>query len=165
MSTNFLFLAKNRILLLFRAVYADADIYLLDDPLSAVDAEVGRHLFDKCIVEFLSNKTRVLVTHQLQFLKELEHIVLMEEGAVQMEGSFSQLTNSGIDFTKLMLTEEERTEMGGDASASQVSLTQRTPSHGESMRHRTMSAASSTSVISVRRSSLTLGEGTLSGRY
>lgn len=51
---------------LARAVYANADVYLLDDPLSAVDAHVGRVLFDDCICGQLADKTRLLVTHQLQ---------------------------------------------------------------------------------------------------
>lgn len=60
----------------FRAIYKDADIYLLDDPLSAVDTHVGKHLFDECICGFLKDKTRVLVTHQIQYLEEADLIVL-----------------------------------------------------------------------------------------
>lgn len=56
---------KHRVALA-RAVYADADLYLLDDPLSAVDVHVGRHLFERCIWRKLAGKTRLLVTHQLQ---------------------------------------------------------------------------------------------------
>jgi len=56
---------KHRVALA-RAAYAAADLYLLDDPLSAVDAHVGRHLFDECICGLLGDRTRVLVTHQLQ---------------------------------------------------------------------------------------------------
>lgn len=56
---------KHRVALA-RACYAAADLYLLDDPLSAVDAHVGRHLFDTCICGLLQDRTRVLVTHQLQ---------------------------------------------------------------------------------------------------
>lgn len=63
---------------LARAVYRKADIYLLDDPLSAVDTHVARHLYKKCIVEYLKNKTRILVTHQLQFLKRVDYIVVLE---------------------------------------------------------------------------------------
>lgn len=53
---------------LARACYAGADVFLLDDPLSAVDAHVGRHLFDRCVCGLLAGATRVLVTHQLQYI-------------------------------------------------------------------------------------------------
>ena len=62
----------------FRAVYREADIYLLDDPLSAVDAKVGRHIFHRCINEFLAGKTRLLVTHQLQFMYAADQIIILE---------------------------------------------------------------------------------------
>lgn len=62
---------------LARAVYVDADVYLLDDPLSAVDAHVGRHLFDDCVRDFLRHKACILVTHQLQYLKNLDHILVI----------------------------------------------------------------------------------------
>lgn len=64
---------------LARAVYLEADIYLLDDPLSAVDTHVAKHLFEECIMKYLRKKTRVLVTHQLQFLKQADLIVVLEE--------------------------------------------------------------------------------------
>uniref|UniRef100_A0A4W6CXA6 ATP-binding cassette, sub-family C (CFTR/MRP), member 4 n=1 Tax=Lates calcarifer TaxID=8187 RepID=A0A4W6CXA6_LATCA len=64
---------------LARAVYQEADIYLLDDPLSAVDAEVGKHLFEQCICGLLRNKCRILVTHQLQHLKAADQIVVLKE--------------------------------------------------------------------------------------
>lgn len=57
---------------LARAVYADRDVYLLDDPLSAVDTHVGRHIFTQCIMGALRDKTVLFVTHQLQVItKEL----------------------------------------------------------------------------------------------
>ena len=62
---------------LARAVYREADIYLLDDPLSAVDAHVGNHLFEKCIKDYLGGKTRILVTHQLQFLRMADCIIVL----------------------------------------------------------------------------------------
>ncbi|GFH15645.1 uncharacterized protein HaLaN_11906 [Haematococcus lacustris] len=58
---------KHRVALA-RAAYSGADIYLLDDPLSAVDAHVGRHLFDMCLCGLLAGSTRILVTHQLQYV-------------------------------------------------------------------------------------------------
>ncbi|OWK00967.1 hypothetical protein Celaphus_00016720, partial [Cervus elaphus hippelaphus] len=64
---------------LARAVYQDADIYLLDDPLSAVDAEVSRHLFELCICQALHEKIRILVTHQLQYLKAASQILILKD--------------------------------------------------------------------------------------
>lgn len=62
---------------LARAVYRDADIYLFDDPLSAVDIHVSKHLYDICINEYLANKTRILVTHQVHHLKNADHIIIL----------------------------------------------------------------------------------------
>ena len=64
---------------LARAVYADSEIYLLDDPLSAVDTHVGTHLYEECIRDYLNSKTVVLVTHQLQYLTHADHIIILEE--------------------------------------------------------------------------------------
>ncbi|CAM4620699.1 unnamed protein product [Leuciscus chuanchicus] len=96
---------------LARAVYQDADIYLLDDPLSAVDAEVGRHLFEHCICGILKEKPRILVTHQLQFLKAADQILVLKEGHMVASGTYSELQQSGVDFTSLLKKDEE--EEGG----------------------------------------------------
>jgi len=87
---------------LARAVYRKADIYLLDDPLSAVDAHVGRHLFDSCINGFLRDKIVVLVTHQLQYLPNVDEIVLLDHGSIEKVGTYEILQDSGLDFTKLL---------------------------------------------------------------
>lgn len=71
---------------LARAVYKRADIYLLDDPLSAVDIHVGQQLFEACIQGMLKDKVVVLITHQLQYLKRADSIVVMNEGIVQAYG-------------------------------------------------------------------------------
>ncbi|XP_024150029.1 multidrug resistance-associated protein 4 isoform X1 [Oryzias melastigma] len=92
---------------LARAVYQDADIYLLDDPLSAVDAEVGRHLFEKCICGLLRRKPRVLVTHQLQYLKEADQILILKEGHMVAKGTYTELLQSGVDFASLLKKNEE----------------------------------------------------------
>ena len=72
-----------------RAVYSDSDIYLLDDPLSALDAKVGKNLFERCIKEFLDGRIRILVTHQLHFLKRTDKIVVLRNGSVVCQGSYS----------------------------------------------------------------------------
>uniref|UniRef100_A0A4W5NGB9 ATP-binding cassette, sub-family C (CFTR/MRP), member 4 n=1 Tax=Hucho hucho TaxID=62062 RepID=A0A4W5NGB9_9TELE len=91
---------------LARTVYQDADIYLLDDPLSAVDAEVGRHLFEQCICGILKNKPRILVTHQLQYLQAADQILVLKEGHMVARGTYSELQRSGVDFTSLLKREE-----------------------------------------------------------
>ncbi len=89
---------------LARAAYSDADVQLLDDPLSAVDAHVGRHLFRELIGPggLLAGKTRVLVTHNLSFLDRADKIVLMDKGKVAACGSFEDLKNSSQEFRELL---------------------------------------------------------------
>ncbi|XP_076291898.1 uncharacterized protein LOC143214568 [Lasioglossum baleicum] len=87
---------------LARAVYKQADIYLLDDPLSAVDAKVAKHLFQKCIQQYLRKKTRVLVTHQLQFIEHTESIAVVDRGMVKMQGSYNELSKSSAKFVSVI---------------------------------------------------------------
>lgn len=83
---------------LARAVYNEADVYLLDDPLSAVDPHVAKHIFEQCIKSYLKHKTVILVTHQLQFIKSADKIVLMDSGTIVESGNYSHLTSKGVDF-------------------------------------------------------------------
>ncbi|NWR10247.1 MRP4 protein, partial [Paradoxornis webbianus] len=92
------------------AVYQDADIYLLDDPLSAVDAEVGRHLFEKCICQALQQKISVLVTHQLQYLHAANQILILKDGKMVGKGTYEEFLRSGIDFASLLKKDEEVVE-------------------------------------------------------
>ncbi|KAF7490266.1 Multidrug resistance-associated protein 4 [Sarcoptes scabiei] len=86
---------------LARALYEEAEVYLLDDPLSAVDAAVSKHIFEKCIRGFLKHKTVILVTHQLQFIRQATKILVLNNGKTQGYGTYSELMNSGIDFVKI----------------------------------------------------------------
>ena len=81
---------------LARAVYADGDIYLLDDPLSAVDLKVGKHIFERCIKELLGDKTRVLTSHQEQHMKEADEVIVLYKGSVLGKGSFTELQSNSI---------------------------------------------------------------------
>lgn len=92
---------------LARAVYRNHDIYLLDDPLSAVDSHVGRHLFDQCIRQQLRGKIVILVTHQLQYLQNVDQIVILEHGRVKAVGTYDSLRESGLDFAKLLANPED----------------------------------------------------------
>ncbi|XP_076899720.1 ABC transporter C family member 2-like [Bidens hawaiensis] len=85
-----------------RAVYSNSDVYVFDDPLSALDAHVGRQVFEKCIKEELKGKTRVLVTNQLHFLSQVDRIMLVHEGMVKEEGSYEELSQNGVLFQRLM---------------------------------------------------------------
>ncbi|KAJ9588188.1 hypothetical protein L9F63_018452, partial [Diploptera punctata] len=87
---------------LARAVYKDADIYLMDDPLSAVDPHVSKHLFDDCIAGYLKGKTVILATHQLHHLKYVDQIVILHNGSVAVHGTYNELQESGLDFAKLL---------------------------------------------------------------
>ncbi|KAK5646813.1 hypothetical protein RI129_005277 [Pyrocoelia pectoralis] len=96
---------------LARAVYKKADIYLLDDPLSAVDPDVGKQLFKSCIKEYLRHKTVILVTHQLQYLKDVDHIIIIDNGYIQAQGTFRELQASGLNFAKLLTSDQEFVEV------------------------------------------------------
>ena len=86
-----------------RVVYHDAEISLLDDPLAAVDANVGRHLFEKCIIDALllgkgrppKKRMVVLVTNALQYLKHplVNRIVVLKDGTVAETGTYKELTS------------------------------------------------------------------------
>lgn len=88
---------------LARALYQKADIYLLDDPLSAVDAHVGKALFENAIMNSLSGKTRVLVTHQLQYMPKVDHIIVVNDGKITEQGTYEQLMHAGKQFAKLII--------------------------------------------------------------
>ncbi|XP_021729901.1 ABC transporter C family member 2-like [Chenopodium quinoa] len=85
-----------------RAVYSKSDVYIFDDPLSALDAHVGRQVFEKCIKEELSGRTRVLVTNQLHFLSQVDRIILVHDGLIKEEGTYEELSENGVMFQKLM---------------------------------------------------------------
>ncbi|CAG09356.1 unnamed protein product, partial [Tetraodon nigroviridis] len=91
---------------LARAAYSQADIYLLDDPLSAVDSHVGKHLFDKVIGPkgILKDKTRILVTHGVGFLPFVDEIVVLVDGAVSEVGSYKSLRASKGAFSEFLNT-------------------------------------------------------------
>ncbi|OCT93914.1 multidrug resistance-associated protein 1 isoform X2 [Xenopus laevis] len=97
---------------LARAVYSNADILLLDDPLSAVDVHVGKHLFDKLIGPngLLKNKTRILVTHSLTVLPQTDLIIVMEEGRAAQIGTYRELMSKRQNFADMIQTFNKGTE-------------------------------------------------------
>jgi len=78
---------------LARATYSNADVYLLDDPLSAVDSHVGKHIFEQVLGPkgILRHKTRLLVTHGLTYLPQMDQILVLKDGEITEVGTYSQL--------------------------------------------------------------------------
>ncbi|GFZ02886.1 multidrug resistance-associated protein 9 [Actinidia rufa] len=85
-----------------RAVYQDADIYLLDDPFSAVDAHTGTQLFEECLMGLLKDKTILYVTHQVEFLPAADLILVMQNGRIAQAGTFEELIKQNIGFEVLV---------------------------------------------------------------
>ncbi|ESO85415.1 hypothetical protein LOTGIDRAFT_183817 [Lottia gigantea] len=93
---------------LARAVYQDKEVYLLDDPLSAVDSHVANHLYYKCIMGMLKDKTRILCTHHVKYLKEADIVIQMEDGHIVKSGRPSEVLPTIKDIIK----EDRETEVG-----------------------------------------------------
>ncbi|XP_066507559.1 canalicular multispecific organic anion transporter 1 [Hoplias malabaricus] len=108
---------------LARAAYSSADVYLLDDPLSAVDSHVGKHLFERVIGPkgLLKDKTRILVTHGISFLPHVDEIVVLVDGVVSEVGSYSSLRASRGAFSEFLDTyaqeESEKSEDHKDSAS------------------------------------------------
>ncbi|EGT49215.1 hypothetical protein CAEBREN_16379 [Caenorhabditis brenneri] len=102
---------------LARAVYQNLDVYLLDDPLSAVDAHVGRHIFEKVIGPngLLREKTRILVTHGLTFTKFANEILVMQDGKLEESGTYESLLKQRGSFFDFM--EEYKSNSDSDNSS------------------------------------------------
>jgi ABC-type multidrug transport system fused ATPase/permease subunit len=101
---------------LARAIYHEADIYLLDDPLSAVDAHTGAHIFEHCIDGLLKDKTVILPVHNLSYLERADQIVVLEDKAISEQGTYAELIKSDKAFSKMM-AEFSATEDGDGAES------------------------------------------------
>lgn len=119
-----------------RAVYSRAELNILDDPLSAVDAHVGKHIFESVIgpkgmlknkVSYLvchktvdsnsrfGGQTRILVTHGMNFIRQMDHIVVLKDGKISEQGSYDELVSRNGEFQEFLLqylNEVDETEEG-----------------------------------------------------
>ncbi|KRX48226.1 Multidrug resistance-associated protein 1, partial [Trichinella murrelli] len=116
---------------LARAIYQDTDMYILDDPLSAVDSRVGRHIFDNVIGKrgLLRNKTRILVTNALVYLNEVDLIVIMESGTIKKIGTPAELLQRGQDVEQLL--EIFASQKTADKNNSQTVADESSSEHGK----------------------------------
>ncbi|CAH1777684.1 unnamed protein product [Owenia fusiformis] len=111
---------------LARAVYNDADIYYLDDPLSAVDSHVGKHIFENVIgpKSMLKHKTRVLVTHGVHWLPFVDQVVVISDNQISEVGSYEELLSHNgafAQFLKTYLTQEIQEEEDEEGSGGELS--------------------------------------------
>ena len=91
---------------LARACYNDSDIYILDDPLSAVDSNVGNFIFHQLIGPhgYLKNKTRILITHKIPLLKDVDRIIVLKDGQISEQGSYDELIDAEGEFSEILNT-------------------------------------------------------------
>lgn len=112
---------------LARAVYANKDIILMDDVLSAVDARVGKHIMENCFSRMLGDKTRILATHQLSLIGNADRVIFLNgDGSIEV-GTFEELSSSNAGFQKLMAfnsdshsSDDESGELNEDADDYEV---------------------------------------------
>lgn len=99
-----------------RALYSDADIYLLDDPLSSVDAQVGSHIFENYICNALQDRLCIFVTHQPCYMKQADHIVVMNEGSIAFQGNHEEIVSEKNGISGLEKLFEGETNFQPSAS-------------------------------------------------
>ncbi|XP_060078897.1 ATP-binding cassette sub-family C member 10-like [Ylistrum balloti] len=97
-------------LALARALYQDKDVYLLDDPLAAVDAHVAQQMYDKCIMGLLKHKTRILCTHHTQFLGEADLVIAMDDGIISKMGPPNEILPD-VKFAGRKSSDEENEDV------------------------------------------------------
>lgn len=117
---------------LARAVYRNSDIYLLDEPFASVDARVAKQIFHECIKGFLKRKTVILVTHQVLFLKEVDQLLVLENGTIVSEDSKSETGDLNHSTGKDDLDEDEpnHSELGNNETDKIQNITKEQKSVG-----------------------------------
>ncbi|ESN96344.1 hypothetical protein HELRODRAFT_189204 [Helobdella robusta] len=101
---------------LARSIYQDCDVYLFDDPLSAVDSHVATHIFDSLIGPhgMLKNKTRLLVTHAVNILPHVDQVVVLDGGCIVEQGTYQQLMNNDKYITRVLTSNDHAAKLLND---------------------------------------------------
>lgn len=87
---------------LARGVYFNAGLVIMDDSLSAVDAHVGKRIWKQCVLGELKDRARLIATHQLHVLPDVDIVICMKDGAISDIGSYSELMDKNAEFSELM---------------------------------------------------------------
>jgi ATP-binding cassette, subfamily C (CFTR/MRP), member 1 len=95
-----------------RAVYSNKDILLMDDPLSALDAHVKKKVFDDVFCKELRDKTKILITHAIDFLDQVDKIIVMEKGKILHQGSFAELKH--LEYFQTILDHMRKEDIGDE---------------------------------------------------
>ena len=145
-----------------RAAYNGGGLFLLDDPLSAVDAHVGKHIFEQVIGPrgLLRNKTRLLVTHGVSYLPQMDNILVMKDGTITENGSYNELLAQKGAFAEFLvqyLSEKKEEELDPETETELEEIQKDLELHlGKANLERQMSRAKTATAISdlakVRRS-------------
>uniref|UniRef100_A0A8C7M8T4 Cystic fibrosis transmembrane conductance regulator n=1 Tax=Oncorhynchus kisutch TaxID=8019 RepID=A0A8C7M8T4_ONCKI len=117
---------------LARAVYKDADLYLLDSPFTHLDIVTEKEIFERCLCKLMSSKTRIVVTSKLEHLKRADKILLLHNGVCYFYGSFSELQAKRPDFSSLLLGLEAYDNINAERRSSILTETLRRVSIDES---------------------------------
>ena len=104
---------------LARTIYNEPDIYLFDDPISALDANVGKKIMKNCIVNHLKGKTRVVVTHALSYLKYMDRIIYMKQGRINWVGTYKEVQDQPF-YSELAKTSGFSKKLSGDVNESSI---------------------------------------------
>ena len=96
-----------------RALYSEPNIYLFDDPISALDTNIGQKIMEDCIVNYLHNTTRIVVTHALHFLDKMDRIIYINAGQIKWEGTYDELVKQDF-FTALQRLSKKGSENGSE---------------------------------------------------
>uniref|UniRef100_A0A8C7L967 Cystic fibrosis transmembrane conductance regulator n=1 Tax=Oncorhynchus kisutch TaxID=8019 RepID=A0A8C7L967_ONCKI len=142
---------------LARAVYKDADLYLLDSPFTHLDIVTEKEIFERCLCKLMSSKTRIVVTSKLDHLKRADKILLLHNGVCYFYGSFSQLQAKRPDFSSLLLGLEAYDNINAERRSSILTETLRRVSIDESAVLRiTIAGGDGLTVVEKRKQSIIL---------
>ncbi|XP_047706135.1 cystic fibrosis transmembrane conductance regulator isoform X3 [Prionailurus viverrinus] len=110
---------------LARAVYKDADLYLLDSPFGYLDVLTEKEIFESCVCKLMANKTRILVTSKMEHLKKADKILILHEGSCYFYGTFSELQNLRPDFSSKLMGYESFDQFSAERRNSIITETLR----------------------------------------